>query len=418
MARRTRSVEKAYRRQKFVDRIVVGVLVIASAAGLMSILPGASQDDVRRIGCRIGSLGLSACGRQVSTSTAVPLGDPLCPELQQLDSYLPEVSSTPFTLSDGLRGRLLRSRAGDITIDFGHLPTDPPDLLDGQQRGTRELLPGVTVPKDAEWWEPGGQGADSVLQAVVDAHRHYRQQRSALALFAALDTSHDEIPDPTVVYSSTRLDRSTLPSSDPQPTTPDLDRWIRIDPGTPGVIAYNKVTEETSLIARVSGSLDGEPTSGALRLTRDAAGRPTQILVAFSSTTPPTPDQPALTERTDSITYIQVPVTTTAERTLADQWLSSADGFTLDLSPVLGWTAPRAQDQLNAWLSRAAQVTVLTSATDSSTGADDAAAQATQELTTLRRSQQTTQLHRVTVVAPQPDGSRRVPAIDPQCVLR
>lgn len=428
MARRIRSVEQAYRRQKLVDRIVVGVLVVASAAGLMSILPGGAQSDVRRLGCQIGSLGLGACGQQVGTTTAVPLGDPLCPELEQLDSYLPEVSATPFTLPDGLNGRLLRSRAGDITIDFGRsatdLPTDPPDLLDGAQRGTRQLMPGVTVPDDAEWWEPGGQGTDGVLQAVVDAHRHYRQQRSALALFAALDNGHDQIPDPTIVYSSTRLDRATLPSAEPLPTTPDLDRWVRIDPATPAVIAYNKVTQETSLVARISGSLDGQPTSGALRLTRDAAGRPTQILLAFASAAPPTPNQstplqPAQHERTESVSYVQIPVTTDAERTLADQWLSGSDGFTLDLSPLLGWTTPTAKDQLDAWLSRAAQVTVLTSATDSpspESATTAAAAQAVTELTTLRRSQQTTRLHEVTVVAPQPDGSRRVPVIDPQCV--
>ncbi|MBO0811533.1 MAG: hypothetical protein J2P23_05755 [Microlunatus sp.] len=419
MARRTRSVEQAYRRQKVIDRIVVGVLVLASAAGLMSVLPGTAQADVRRIGCRIGSLGLGACGEQVSTGSATPLGDPRCPELEQLDGYLPEVSATPFMLPDGLRGRLLRSRAGDITLDFGDLPTDPPDILDGRPRGTRQLLPGVTVPRNVEWWEPGGSGVDSLLQAVADAHRHYRQQRSALALFAALDNGHDEIPDPTVVYSSTRLDRATLPGPSPSSRVPKAARWVSIDPRTPAVISFNRVTQETSLIARISGSLNGSPTSGALRLTRDAAGRPSQILVAFATAEPPTPDQPALHEQTESVSYIQIPVSTNAERTLADRWLSSPGGFTLNLSPLLGWTAATARDQLNAWLSRAAQVTVLTWATDSPS-ADQAAAaasaQAVQELTTLRRSQQTTRLHRVTAIAPEPDGSRRVPVIDTQCV--
>lgn len=417
MARRTRSVETAYRRQKFIDRIVVGVLLIASAAGLMSVLPGAAQGSVRRLGCRIGSLGLGACGEQVSIASATPLGDPRCSELEQLDGYLPEVSSTRFTLPDGLHGRLLRSRAGDITVDFGFLPNDPPAILDGQPRGTRQLAPGVELPRDAEWWQPGGQGADSVLQAIVDQRRRYRLNRSPLALFGALDNRQDDIPDPTVLYSSTRLDRATLPGPRPQSTSPDLDRWVAIDPAPSAVIAYNRISQETSLIARISGFVDGRPTSGALRLTRDAAGRPTQIMVAVTSAESPAPHQPALPGQTVSTTYIVIPVTTDAERMLADHWLSSPKGFTLDLSPLLGWTEPTARDQLNAWLSRAADVTILTSASDAA-GTTTAADRAVQELTTLRRSQQTAQLRRVTVVAPQPDGSRRVPVTDQQCVSR
>lgn len=429
MARRTRSVEKVYRRQKFIDRIVVGVLLVASAAGLMSVLPGAAQGSVRRLGCRIGSLGLGACGQQVSTTSATPLGAPRCPELEQLDSYLPEVSSTRFTLPDGLHGRLLRSRAGDITVDFGFLPNDPPDVLAGQQRGTRQLMPGVTVAKDAEWWQPGGQGADSVLQAIVDARRRYRLERSPLALFAALDNGRHGIPEPTVRYSSTRVGRANLPGPESRPATPHLDRWIAIDGTQPAVISYNRITQETSLIARVSGSIEGRPTSGAVRVTRDAAGRPTQIMVALASDESPAPDRSGLPGRTGlpgrsglqgqtaSATYIVIPVTTTPERTLADRWLSSPTGFSLDLSPLLGWTEPTARDQLNAWLSRAATVTILTS-TSQAAGNPTAADRVVRELTTLRRAQQSAPLRRVTIVAPQPDGSQRVPVTDQQCVDR
>ena len=62
MARRRRAVERATFRRTVTDRVVVLVLVVVTASGLMSVLPGSSQRLVSRTACRAVSLGLGACG--------------------------------------------------------------------------------------------------------------------------------------------------------------------------------------------------------------------------------------------------------------------------------------------------------------------------------------------------------------------
>ncbi|QDP96626.1 hypothetical protein FOE78_12520 [Microlunatus elymi] len=406
-------MERVYRRQKVVDRIIIGVLAVATAAGLMSVLPGSTQSTVRRTVCRIASLGLGACGQQAWTAAATPLGSPRCLDLARLDQVLPEVSATTATLPDGLTARMLRSRSGDITLDLGTSDGPPPAILDGEQRGTRQLLPGVAIPRHVEWWQPGGQGADSVLAAIGEQHRLHAQRSSALALFAAVgDNGSHPIPDPTISYSSVALDRSALPGSDPAPTSTGDENRLRIDPSSPAVIAHNRILEQTSLVARLTGELSGEPITGTLRSTRDVTGRLTQILFAFSSTQAPE-TLPGQAFQGASISYVTVPVNTESERALAEAWLNSPTGFGVDLPVLLGTATASADDQLASWLSRAASVTTLTYTGETAATLAD---RGQQQLTSLRRAEQSDRLRAVIVVPAQPDGSRRQATTDRHCV--
>ena len=446
MARRRRAVERASLRQTVTDRIIVVLIAVVAASGSMSLLPGSGQAAVRRAVCQAGSLGLSSCSRSTLALGAGRLGPPRCAVLAALDDVLPEVQVSRMVSPAGLPVEVSSARSGRITLRLGTQDSAaPPEPLTGERRKTRALLPGAEVPVAAEWTLPSDQGADAVVDAVADAHQVWVTGRSSLAtLFAVLGGDQGDIPAPTVRYSRVRLDRRVLPgvavpstpATPPKATkatkakvdtsTKKQDRtgkraarvkapanWIRIDSEQPAVLQFDRVDQQSAVVAATSGVVAGEPVSGWIRWTRDRDGNVRDVLLALVSPRALVRGEPAPLAGEISVSYLAVPVRTAPEQQLAQGWLSDASGFHLDLDQVLRLAPVDTSNQLTAFLSRAASVTTLHHA-----GADLSTARTRifDELVTLRR--QEPEGFAVTFagrVDPQPGGSARTLVVDRAC---
>jgi hypothetical protein len=113
------------------------------------------------------------------------------------------------------------------------------------------------------------------------------------------------------------------------------------------------------------------------------------------------------------VAYITIPVVTDGERRLVESWLSRPTGFSLTLTELLGLHPPDVRDQLAAFLTRAATVTVLRYA--NTDRAWLAARVSEQLITTQRVDWPDRPVTAAFAVAPQPDGEPRVLAADPAC---
>lgn len=429
MARKLRAVERASVRQTITDRIIAGLLVLLAASGLMSILPGQSQAAVSRFACRVGSLGLGACQSDSSTLGIEQLNPPRCSVLATLDQTVPEVRIKRLTTANGLPVQIDSARSGDAFVRVGNADgTAPPTALAGEARGSRELIAGATVPTQAEWFLPGGQGADAIVDAVDDQHRQWVQRRSSLAVVSALlDRGGREIPDPTTLVSRVQLTENVLPyREDASPTPPRqgqlsagekrraTESWVAVVPDQPASVTFNRISRETSAVAALQGRFAASPVSGAVRWTRDSTGAVTSVVLALVSNGPLADHEPfnAATPST-GIAYLTVPVETPAERELAAAWLSDRAGFTLNLNELLGLTPPQANDRLTSFLTRAATVTILRYSGLSTAQADE---RVTQELTAMRRVETPDiKLLLASEIDPQPNGTIRVLTTVPSC---
>src|SRR5918998_3702711 len=223
---RRRAVERATRRQNVTDRIVVGILFVVALSGLMSVLPAYTQVAVSRFACRVGSLGLGSCGEPGINLENTQLTPARCLILADLDKVLPEVRVEQVTTSQGLPVTIGQARSGDVFVALGDGDQpDAPDLLAGETRPSRTVLPGVTVPGRAEWFLPRGQGLDQLVTAAHGQHQQWFERQSALALVGTrLFGPHQEVPPAALLFSQVRLDEPRLPRFGDQAAPPQADR--------------------------------------------------------------------------------------------------------------------------------------------------------------------------------------------------
>lgn len=428
MARKRRAVERASVRQTIADRIIAGLLVLLAASGLMSILPGQSQAAVSRLACRVGSLGLGTCQTDTLDLGTEQLNPPRCTVLATLDRTVPEVRVKHLTTANGLPVEIDSARSGDSFVRIGEVDDSAPPLaLAGDVRGTRALIPGAEVPSQAEWFLPGGQGADSIVDAVDDRNRQWAQRRSSLAVVSALlDRGGRDIPAPTTLVSRVQLDAAVLPrGSETAPAPPrqgklsDGDKrrtgksWVAVSPSKTALVQFNRISRETSVVAAVQGRFEKADVSGAVRWTRDSSGAVTSVVLALVSDGALAAHEPLNSTRSLGIAYITVPVSTAAERDLAAAWLSDRAGFTLGLGALLGLEAPSAKDQLTSFLTRAATVTILRYA---GLETEQANSRVSQELVAMRRVERPeAKLLLASEIDPQPNGTARVLTTVPSC---
>lgn len=429
MARRRRAVERASQRRTIADRILVGVLVVVAASGLMSVLPAQSQVAVSRFACRVGSLGLGSCGSAELALGVPELNPPRCAVLAALDTAIPEVRVTDRATAEGLAVQTRSTRSGDTVLRLG--PADdvaPPFPLEAEPRADREVLPGVSVPVRAEWYLPGGQGADIVVQAARERHHQWVQRRSSLAVLAvALGDRGRDVPAPTLLTSQVRLDTPALPRAAGRAGNPPIGRrppsFVAVDPARPALLQFNRVTRDTSLVVGLQGVVSRTPVVGTARWTRDPTGAVRTVVVGIVSAGRLAPGEPGLpaaagrgpraTDASTGVVYLTVPVTSEAERALVQAWLSDARGFRLGLEELLGLKAANPRDQLASFLTRAATVTILRYA---GTDRDQAARQVRAELATLQRVEwPDAKLLAASAIAPQPNRSPRTVRPDPSC---
>jgi hypothetical protein len=424
VARKRRPVERASLRQTITDRVVAAFLVIVAASGLMSILPASSQQAVARAACQVGSLGLGSCGSASAISEIEQLSPPRCPILDDLDETLPEVRVRNVTTADGLAVQISTARSGDSTVRLGPEDASPPPLLlDAEPRTSRDILPGVSVPASAEWFLPRGQGADTIVAAVRDRHAQWVQRRSSLAaLSTTLDRGGHDVPAPTILISRLRLDAPVLPpglhdsraarSSPAEDGQKPRADYVSLVPSRPALLQFNRITRESAVIADVKGVVGRAPVTGSVRWTRDATGVITSVLFGIVSA-----DKLAAGETRASgtgIAYVSVPVNSSSEQDLAQAWLSDEGGFTVGLEELLDGKAPRVDDQLTSFLTRAATVTILRY---SGIDVEQAATHLRDELIALRRTEPDgTKLVAVGKIAPQLSRETRVVVSDPGCI--
>lgn len=428
MARKRRAVERASVRQLVTDRIIAGLLVLLAASGLMSILPGQSQAAVSRLACRVGSLGLGTCRTDTLDLGTEQLNPPRCTVLATLDQTVPEVRVKNLTTAAGLPVEIDSARSGDSFVRVGGIDESAPPLaLAGDVRGPRALIPGAEVPSQAEWFLPGGQGADAIVDAIDDRHRQWVQRRSSLAVVSALlDRGGRDIPEPTTLLSRVQLDENVLPhGAEAAPTPPRQGQlsdgekrragrsWVAVAPSPPALVQFNRISRETSVVAAVQGRFERAEVSGAVRWTRDSNGAVTSVVLALISEGALAAHEPLNSTRSTGIAYIAVPVSTPAERDLAAAWLSDRAGFTLGLGALLGLETPSAKDQLASFLTRAATVTILRYA---GLPTEQANARVSQELAAMRRVERPeSKLLLASEIDPQPNGTARVLATVPSC---
>lgn len=428
MARKRRAVERASVRQTIADRIVAGLLVILAASGLMSVLPGQSQAAVSRFACRVGSLGLGTCQASALDLGTEQLNEPRCGVLANLDQTLPEVRVKNIVTASGIAVQVDSARSGDAYVQVGAMDgSEPPFLLAGEVRGSRTLIPGVELPSQTEWFLPGGQGADTIVEAVDDRHREWVQRRSSLAVVSALlDRGGRDVPEPTTLVSRIQLDDNVLPHiTAPAPAPPrrvplspgeqrrSQTSWVAVTPRQPALLEFNRITRETSVVAPLDGTFDRLPISGSVRWTRDSTGAVTSVVLGLVSTGRLAAKETLMAGRPTGIAYVSVPVRTATERNLAAAWLSDRAGFTLGLDALLGLRAPDPKDQLTSFLTKAATVTVLRYSGVDARGADD---RVRHELTSRRRVEAPgVRLVMASEVSPQPSGIVRVLGAAPTC---
>jgi hypothetical protein len=423
-----RAVERATRRQSLLDRIVVGILVVVALSGLMSVLPASTQVAVSRFACRVGSLGLGSCGVAGIDLENTQLAPARCTVLAALDRSLPEVRVEQLTTREGLPMVVSQARSGDVFVELG--PTAQPatpDLLAGELRPGRTVMSGVSVPAQAEWYLPRGQGLDQLVTSIYNKHQQWVERRSALALVGSRLFGLDrEIPPPAVLFSRVRLDRQLLPRFADAPVPPRTDRStsrtrgptaavnsLRLDPSVPALATVNRISRNTAMVASLRGTLRQQPVSGAVRLTRNADGVVTSVLVAVVGTGPLVPNEHLGSLPGPAVAYISIPVTTGPEQRLVQAWLADPAGLAIPLDVLLQLHPPRTTDQLGAFLTRAATVTILRYAFVSPGELQE---RVIRELTTQRRQDWTgIRMVAASSVAPQPSGGSRQIVEDPSC---
>ncbi len=409
-------MEQAARRRSITDRILVLVLVVVAASGFMSALPATAQVAVGRLACRVGSLGLGACGADPIALTDPELAPPRCAALAALDEALPEVRVTETTTPAGLRIQTRTARSGDSVLHLGPDQTaEPPLLLAGQRRGRQEVLPGVDVSTSADWFLPGGQGGDIVVAAAQEQHRQWLQRRSSLApLGAVFGSSGRELPSPTLLRSRVWPAVAQLPAPvNATPTLPDTENRVVLRSGEPAHLVTNGIDRDSVLTVSLTGTWAGQPVTGAASWRRAASGEVERVTVAVVAARTLVSGEPALPRGSAEVAYITIPVGTTVERRLVEGWLSRPAGFSLPLIELLGLRQPDARDQLAAFLTRASTVTVLRY------GDTDRLAltrRVTEEVIATERVERAdTRLTAAFTVAPQPNGEPRTLAADPAC---
>jgi hypothetical protein len=421
VGRRRRAVEQASLRQTVTDRVVIGVLVVVAASGLMSLLPAYSQGVVSRMACQAASLGLGDCGRSSAEAdlATTQLGPARCSALADLDAVLPQVTVRPFTTDLGLTLQIAQARNGDVWVWVDEPAGDaPPDLLGGEAREGRGILPGVSVSEHTTWWLPRGQGLDELVASLAQQHRRWATERSALALTSSIFSGSDtEVPSPTLLTSQVRLDHPTLPAPPESPTAPPAmppgPNKLTVDPSSPSRLVANTITERTSLVVDLRGNVQGQPATGALRVDRDAAGAVTAVLIGVVSPARLVPGESGA-DGGPGVAYISIAIRSAAEQQLVEDWLSAPAGFSVDIRQLLGLVAAEPDDQLGTFLSRAATVTLLRY------DAGDAEALGRQVRTELEQQRRTewhgAELSTVGAVAPQPSGAIRTLVEDPSCL--
>ncbi len=392
------------------------VLVVVAASGVMSVLPATAQVAVGRLACRLGSLGLGACGADPIALTDPDLAPPRCAALAALDEALPEVRVTETTTSTGLRIQTRTARSGDSVLHLGPDQTDdPPLLLAGERRGQQEVLPGVTVATSADWFLPGGQGGDVVVGAALEQHRQWLQQRSSLApLGAVFGSSGRRLPAPTLLHSRVWPAVPQLPTA-PGTRAPVAATANRVTVRTdqPAHLVTNTVDRDSVLTVPVTGTWAGQPVTGAASWRRAASGEVERVTVAVVAGRALVKGEPALPAGSAEVAYVTIPVASPVERRLVESWLSRPSGFGLPLTELLGLRQPDVRDQLAAFLTRAATVTVLRHA---DTDRLELTRRVTAELIATERVERPgTTVTAAFTVAPQPNGAARVLAADPAC---
>lgn len=413
MARR-RAVERAVRRRDVTDRLLVAVIVVVAASGLMSTLPAAAQVSVGRIACRVGSLGLGSCGADPIALLDPQLAPPRCSALAALDQTLPEVRVSETVTAEGLRIQTRTPRSGESVLHLGADPTDdPPLLMAGESRGSDEVLPGVEVDRWADWYLPGGQGGDVVVAAAQEWHRQWLQQRSSLAaLGAVFGSSGREMPEPTLLHSRVWTGVSQLPTSTVAARTGTTQNRVVVRPNVAGHLMTNRITGNSVLTIAVSGTWAGRPVTGAASWRRNGSGAVQAVTVAVVSDRALVRGEPALPSDSAEVAYITIPISSDVERRLVERWLSSASGFVLPLTGLLGLSQPKPTDQLATYLTRAATVTVVRYGTNRLWLSD----QVTQQLIASQRVDwPDVTLTEAFTVAPQPNGAVRTLVADPEC---
>lgn len=414
MARR-RAVERAARRRTFTDRLLAGVVVVVAASGLMSVLPASAQVTVGRFVCRVGSLGLGACGAARVALTDPQLAPPRCATLAALDVALPEVRVVETTTPAGLRVETRTARSGDSVLRLGPaVPEDPPFLLQGGSRGWRTVLPGVEVQDSSAWFLGGGQGADAVVDAAAEQHRQWQQRRSSLAPLAAVFRSRGrDLPEPTLLFSQVRPARPVLPPPASTAGPPRAADRVAVRLDRPSVLRTNRVTRDSTLTVPVSGAVAGRSVSGAASWRRAGSGAVQAVLVAVVSDGRLARGEPPMPPGAAEVAYATIPIATEVERALVERWLTDPAGFTLPLPELLGLRKPDVRDQLATFLTRAATVTVLRFAgTTPSALTDDVSAQLVQG---QRIDRPERRLLDAFAVAPQPTGAPRTLTSEPAC---
>ena len=425
---RRRAVERATRWQNLTDRIVVGILVVVALSGLMSVLPAYTQVAVSRFACRVGSLGLGSCGAQGIDLENAQLAPARCTVLATLDKTLPEVRVEQLTTSQGLPVAISQARSGDVFVELGTTAQPPaPDLLAGEPRPQRSILPGVSVPAQAEWYLPRGQGLDQLVIATSHRHQQWVERRSALALVGSrLFGVDSEIPPPPVLFSRVRLDQQRLPRFTDGPVPPRTDRTaspprvpeaavnsLGLDRGVPALAMVNRISRSTATVASLRGTLRQQPVTGAVRWTRNADGVITSVLVAVVAAGRMAPGEHLGSLPGPAVAYISIPVITAPEQRLVQAWLSDPAGLTIPLNELLQLRTAKTTDQLESFLTRAATVTILRYAFVPPAELQD---RVTRELITQRRQDWTgIRMVAASSIAPQPSGGRRQIVEDPSC---
>jgi hypothetical protein len=127
----------------------------------------------------------------------------------------------------------------------------------------------------------------------------------------------------------------------------------------PAISVFNRISRESALVVRLTGSLEGQATTGTMRVVRDPTGAVVSVLVAVVTPGRAVPGEPTTLLPGPAVAYVQVPVKTPTERQLVAAWLAGSGPVVVPLDGLLELSTPQADDQLDSFLTRAATVTVL-----------------------------------------------------------
>jgi hypothetical protein len=166
-------------------------------------------------------------------------------------------------------------------------------------------------------------------------------------------------------------------------------------------------------VASLRGTLRQQPVTGGVRWTRNADGLVTSVLVAVVAAGRMVPQEHLGSLPGPAVAYISIPVTTAPEQRLVEEWLADPAGLTIPLDELLQLRPAMAADQLGAFLTRAATVTILRYAF---VQPSELQARVNRELATQRRQDWTgIRMVAASSIAPQPSGGRRQILEDSSC---